>query len=92
MQSYAGKYIPAIGYKIHTSNANNPLLQINLQGLAIGDGLCDPENVSIKEFSVLIVRLKLLLNYCKWMALKYGACLGTVKLYEIHLYNIQCLI
>jgi len=45
-QSYAGKYVPAIGYKIHTANMNNPALKINLQGLAIGDGLCDPENVS----------------------------------------------
>ena len=45
-QSYAGKYVPAIGYKIHTENMNNPAVKINLKGLAIGDGLCDPENVN----------------------------------------------
>ena len=45
LQSYAGKYVPAIGYKIHTENMKNPAIKINLKGLAIGDGLCDPENV-----------------------------------------------
>ena len=38
--------MPAIGYKIHTENMNNPAVKINLKGLAIGDGWCDPENVS----------------------------------------------
>ncbi|GAB6029919.1 hypothetical protein CHUAL_005617 [Chamberlinius hualienensis] len=40
-ESYAGKYIPAIGYKIHIENptAAQP---INLKGLAIGNGLTDP--------------------------------------------------
>ncbi|RWS25515.1 putative serine carboxypeptidase CPVL-like protein [Leptotrombidium deliense] len=37
-ESYAGKYVPAIGYKIHTQNDS----KINLKGIAIGDGLCDP--------------------------------------------------
>lgn len=27
------------------ANQNNPKVIINLKGLAIGDGLCDPENV-----------------------------------------------
>ena len=44
-QSYAGKYVPAIGYKIHTENMGQPKVKINLKGLIIGDGLCDPENV-----------------------------------------------
>ncbi|XP_054156696.1 probable serine carboxypeptidase CPVL [Oppia nitens] len=42
-ESYAGKYVPAIAYKIHTEgNASN----INLKGIAIGDGLCDPATQS----------------------------------------------
>eukprot|EP01116_Phalansterium_solitarium_P008793 TRINITY_DN2275_c0_g1_i1.p1 TRINITY_DN2275_c0_g1~~TRINITY_DN2275_c0_g1_i1.p1 ORF type:complete len:469 (-),score=183.36 TRINITY_DN2275_c0_g1_i1:252-1658(-) len=41
-ESYAGKYIPAIGYKILQENGNNPTVPINLKGLSIGDGLCDP--------------------------------------------------
>ncbi len=45
MQSYGGKYVPAISYKIHTENMKNPAIKINLKGLAIGDGWCDPENV-----------------------------------------------
>ncbi|KAI1305189.1 putative serine carboxypeptidase CPVL [Halotydeus destructor] len=38
-ESYAGKYVPAIGYKIHTEGAAS---KMNLKGLAIGDGWTDP--------------------------------------------------
>ena len=44
-ESYAGKYIPAIGLLIHTMNSQSPKVPINLVGLAIGDGLCDPVNM-----------------------------------------------
>lgn len=49
VQSYAGKYVPAISYYIHK---NNPAakVKINLKGMAIGDGLCDPELVRIQRF------------------------------------------
>lgn len=40
-ESYAGKYVPAIGHAIHRRNGGAKL-KINLQGLAIGNGLCDP--------------------------------------------------
>uniref|UniRef100_A0A1B6FEW7 Carboxypeptidase n=1 Tax=Cuerna arida TaxID=1464854 RepID=A0A1B6FEW7_9HEMI len=43
-ESYAGKYVPAISYTIHTKNPSAKL-KINLKGLAIGNGLCDPENM-----------------------------------------------
>ena len=42
-ESYAGKYVPAISYKIHQEN-QQAKQKINLKGLAIGDGLCDPIN------------------------------------------------
>ncbi|KAF7669426.1 hypothetical protein LDENG_00186620 [Lucifuga dentata] len=41
-ESYAGKYVPAISYYIHKSNPTAKV-KINLKGMAIGDGLCDPE-------------------------------------------------
>lgn len=43
-ESYAGKYIPAIAYKIYKSN---PLSEfpINLRGLLIGNGYSDPQNM-----------------------------------------------
>ncbi|XP_075883517.1 putative serine carboxypeptidase CPVL [Nelusetta ayraudi] len=41
-ESYAGKYVPAISYYIHKSNPTAKV-KINLVGMAIGDGLCDPE-------------------------------------------------
>lgn len=37
-ESYAGKYIPAIGYKLHQERESSG---INLKGIAIGDGLVD---------------------------------------------------
>lgn len=42
-ESYAGKYIPAIGYTIFENNPTAEL-KINLQGLLIGNGLSDPIN------------------------------------------------
>ena len=42
-ESYAGKYVPAAAYTIHTRNAALPPSQrINLRGVAIGDGAFDP--------------------------------------------------
>ncbi|XP_054157691.1 venom serine carboxypeptidase-like [Oppia nitens] len=38
-ESYAGKYVPALAYKIHTEGkASN----INLKGISIGNGISDP--------------------------------------------------
>lgn len=42
-ESYGGKYVPAISYAIHKNN-EKAKLKINLKGLAIGNGLCDPIN------------------------------------------------
>lgn len=42
-ESYAGKYIPALAYTIHTNNPSAKI-KINLQGLAIGNGWTDPIN------------------------------------------------
>lgn len=42
-ESYAGKYVPAIGYTIYKNNPSAKL-KINLQGLTIGNGLSDPVN------------------------------------------------
>lgn len=43
-ESYAGKYVPAVAYKIHTNNEKKQQ-KINLKGIAIGNGLSDPENM-----------------------------------------------
>ncbi|XP_018430107.1 PREDICTED: probable serine carboxypeptidase CPVL [Nanorana parkeri] len=43
-ESYAGKYVPAIGYYIHIHNPTAKV-KINFKGIAIGDGLCDPEGM-----------------------------------------------
>jgi vitellogenic carboxypeptidase-like protein len=43
-ESYAGKYIPAIGNKIHVSNPTADM-KINIVGFALGDALIDPEHI-----------------------------------------------
>jgi len=44
-ESYAGKYVPSITYKIHVENQNlSAKVKINLKGMSIGDGLTDPLN------------------------------------------------
>ena len=42
-ESYAGKYIPSLGMKIHRENAKGKF-KINLKGLALGNAYCDPLN------------------------------------------------
>lgn len=42
-ESYAGKYVPAVSHAIKDFNIKAKT-KINLKGLAIGNGLCDPEN------------------------------------------------
>ncbi|XP_059447354.1 serine carboxypeptidase-like 50 [Corylus avellana] len=42
-ESYAGKYVPAIGYYIIRKNADLPASErVNLAGVAIGNGMTDP--------------------------------------------------
>ncbi|CAF3843354.1 unnamed protein product [Rotaria sp. Silwood1] len=44
-ESYAGKHVPSITYKIHVENQNPQVkTRINLKGMTIGDGVCDPVN------------------------------------------------
>jgi vitellogenic carboxypeptidase-like protein len=44
-ESYAGKYVPSITYRIHVENQNPHVkTRINLKGMTIGNGLCDPVN------------------------------------------------
>ncbi|KAL8026063.1 hypothetical protein ABFX02_14G004700 [Erythranthe guttata] len=43
-ESYAGKYLPALGYYILKKNSVLPVEnRVNLRGVAIGNGLTDPE-------------------------------------------------
>ncbi|KAK9506393.1 hypothetical protein O3M35_008344 [Rhynocoris fuscipes] len=39
-ESYAGKYVPTLAYKIHTENRVKK--KINLKGISVGNGACDP--------------------------------------------------
>eukprot|EP00123_Amoebidium_parasiticum_P013289 comp21878_c1_seq1/m.31307 comp21878_c1_seq1/g.31307 ORF comp21878_c1_seq1/g.31307 comp21878_c1_seq1/m.31307 type:complete len:371 (-) comp21878_c1_seq1:413-1525(-) len=41
-ESYGGHYVPAVAAKILRENLKNPALQINLQGIGVGNGLTEP--------------------------------------------------
>ncbi|XP_055338559.1 probable serine carboxypeptidase CPVL isoform X2 [Paramacrobiotus metropolitanus] len=43
-ESYAGKYVPALGYTIHVNNPKAPL-KLPFKGIALGNGFVDPENM-----------------------------------------------
>ncbi|XP_071441643.1 venom serine carboxypeptidase-like [Hetaerina americana] len=57
-ESYAGKYIPAVGYSIYKRNPDSEV-KINLQGLAIGNGMTDPESM-VTEYSSLMYEVGLI--------------------------------
>ncbi|CAG9790103.1 unnamed protein product [Diatraea saccharalis] len=42
-ESYGGKYVPALAYKIHKMNPTAEI-KVNLKGIAIGNGFSDPEH------------------------------------------------
>lgn len=50
-ESYGGKYVPAIAYKIHQEGEKAKKVGINLQGLSIGDGWSDPQSM-VCNFSI----------------------------------------
>ena len=62
-ESYAGKYVPSITYKIHVENQNPQVkVRINLKGMTIGDGLTDPLNQYMYgDFLYQVLSLKKLL-------------------------------
>jgi len=53
-ESYAGHYIPAISYKIYEENKKGEQPQINLKGLAIGNGWVDPyaQYAGYRDFAI----------------------------------------
>ncbi|XP_064080848.1 probable serine carboxypeptidase CPVL isoform X2 [Macrobrachium nipponense] len=56
-ESYAGKYVPALTYTIHQMNPTAEL-KVNLKGMAIGDGLCDP--VSMTDYGDFLYQVGLI--------------------------------
>ena len=42
-ESYAGKYVPSLAYKVHQMNQQSGTVPIPLVGISIGDGIMDPQ-------------------------------------------------
>lgn len=60
-ESYAGKYVPAISYKIHMENPTAKL-KINFKGMAIGDGVSDPQTM-MPQYATYLYSIGLLDEY-----------------------------
>jgi len=54
-ESYAGKYVPAAAYYIHQ---RSNIAKMNLKGIAIGDGLCDP--ITMLDYASFLQQVGLL--------------------------------
>ncbi|XP_065202873.1 venom serine carboxypeptidase-like [Planococcus citri] len=67
-ESYAGKYLPALGYEIYKRNPKTPF-PINLKGIFIGNGWSDPENML--EYAEHLHRLGLIDRRQKLIMQKY---------------------
>jgi len=77
-ESYAGHYVPAISYRIQKGNHNKEGLQLNLKGLAIGNGWVDPyeQYPAYVEFAYS----NNLINYAEYLADKalIATCLASL--------------
>ncbi|KAL3849525.1 hypothetical protein ACJIZ3_011407 [Penstemon smallii] len=59
-ESYAGHYIPAFSLRIHQANKNKRIrTKINLKGLAIGNGMTNPE-IQYKAYADYALDMKLI--------------------------------
>ncbi|KAF8766511.1 putative serine carboxypeptidase CPVL like protein [Argiope bruennichi] len=54
-ESYGGKFVPSLAYKIHKERLSS---KINFKGIAIGNGLCDPE--TMMDYSPYLYQLGLI--------------------------------
>ncbi|XP_073143759.1 serine carboxypeptidase-like 50 [Henckelia pumila] len=80
-ESYAGKYLPALGsYIIKMNNAHLP--RLNLRGVSIGNGLTDPE-IQVQNHAVVSYNLGLI-NEKQMIFLKklQSEAVGFVKIGE----------
>jgi len=82
-ESYAGKYVPALSYTIHKKNPTAEK-HINFKGMAIGDGLTEPRNMTNygdmlygfgllgdhmhQEFLTIQAKINQLMDEKQWMA------------------------
>ncbi|KAL7084934.1 hypothetical protein ACP275_14G253100 [Erythranthe tilingii] len=61
-ESYAGHYIPAFSARIHQANKNKKSTYINIKGLAIGNGMTEPE-IQFRAFPDYALDMKLINNF-----------------------------
>ncbi|CAI9778432.1 unnamed protein product [Fraxinus pennsylvanica] len=79
-ESYAGHYIPAFADRIRRGNDNKEGIHINMKGLAIGNGLTDPE-IQYKAYTDYALNMKLI-NKSDYDSLSQSipGCVRAIKL------------
>ncbi|KAK4492692.1 hypothetical protein RD792_003512 [Penstemon davidsonii] len=81
-ESYAGHYIPAFSVRIHQANKNNKSTKINLKGIAIGNGLTNPE-IQFKAYADYALNMKLInQSYYTNLSKLYPRCQKLIQLCE----------
>ncbi|XP_075413682.1 putative serine carboxypeptidase CPVL isoform X2 [Tenrec ecaudatus] len=77
-ESYAGKYVPAIAYYIHTHN-HKAKVKINFKGIAIGDAYFDPESI-IGGYATFLYQIGLLdEGQRKYFQKRCDECIKQIK-------------
>ncbi|EFJ37661.1 serine carboxypeptidase-like enzyme [Selaginella moellendorffii] len=79
-ESYAGHYIPAVATNIHDHNKKKDGITINLKGVAIGNGLTQPE-IQYEAYGDYALEMKLINeDQYKKISKIYPVCSVAVKL------------
>ncbi|KAK6138113.1 hypothetical protein DH2020_028153 [Rehmannia glutinosa] len=79
-ESYAGHYIPAFAARVHQGNKRKEGVRINLKGLAIGNGLTNPE-IQYKAYTDYALDMKLITQSdYNSMRILVSQCQQAVKL------------
>ncbi|XP_025092863.1 probable serine carboxypeptidase CPVL isoform X2 [Pomacea canaliculata] len=63
-QSYAGKYVPALGYYIHHQMDSSDKPRMRLKGFYIGSGFCDPETM-FPEYPEMLYNVGIYTDYTR---------------------------
>ncbi|KAL2507495.1 Serine carboxypeptidase-like 48 [Forsythia ovata] len=79
-ESYAGHYIPAFAARIQQGNSNKEGIHINMKGLAIGNGLTNPE-IQYKSYTDYALNMELITqsDYDS-MSQSVSECVQEIKL------------
>jgi carboxypeptidase C (cathepsin A) len=78
-ESYAGHYLPSVGYRVLEGNRDPREPKINLQAIAIGNGLVNPKVQYAEYLPFITVQDKLPQSSLDWMAAGLPLCMDAIS-------------